>query len=206
MKRIFGILFVISMLFAIPAQAQFKFGIKAGTNLTETPSDLKSIDADGMTGFFVGPMAKFTIPVIGLGLEADVLYSRTGSKIEGEKINKNSIEVPVYLRYDFALPIVSKVAVPFIAVGPQFGFAFGDTKEEFEIDNIKTKYQFKKSNISLNLGAGAIFLSKIQLHVNYNIALGKTSELSEITGVAGALGDVVDSKTNTWQISAAYLF
>ncbi len=206
MKRIFGILFVMSMLFAIPAQAQFKFGIKAGTNLTETPSDLKSIDADGVTGFFVGPMAKFTIPVIGLGLEADVLYSRTGSEIEGEKINKNSIEIPVYLRYDFALPIVSKVAVPFIAVGPQFGFAFGSTKEELEINNIKTKYQFKKSNISLNLGAGAIFLSKIQLHVNYNIALGKTSELSEFSGVAGALGDVVDSKTNTWQISAAYLF
>ena len=159
-----------------------------------------------MTGFFVGPMAKFTIPVIGLGLEADVLYSRAGSKIAGEEIDKNSIEVPVYLRYDFALPLVSKVAVPFIAVGPQFGFAFGSTKEELEIDNIKTKYQFKKSNISLNLGAGAILLSKIQLHVNYNIALGKTSELSTVMGVGSALGEVVDSKTNTWQISAAYLF
>ena len=68
MKRFLGILFVISMLFAIPAQAQFRFGVKAGTNLTETPSDLKNLDADGMTGFFVGPMATFTIPVIGLGL------------------------------------------------------------------------------------------------------------------------------------------
>ena len=128
------------------------------------------------------------------------------AKIAGEEIDKNSIEIPVYLRYDFALPLVSKIAVPFVAVGPQFGFAFGSTKEEFEIDNIKTKYQFKKSNVSLNLGLGAIVLSKIQLHVNYNIALGKTSELSEFSGVTGALGDVIDSKTNTWQISAAYLF
>lgn len=206
MKKILGILFVISMLFAVPAQAQFKLGVKAGTNLSEAPSDLKNIDVEGMTGFFVGPMAKFTIPVLGLGLEADVLYSRTGSEIDGEKINKNSIEIPVYLRYDFALPLISKVAVPFIAVGPQFGFAFGDTKEEFEIDNIKTKYQFKKSNMSLNLGAGAILLSKIQLHINYNIALGKTSEMTDISGVGSALGEVIDSKTNTWQISAAYLF
>ena len=203
MKKILGILFVISMLFAVPAQAQFKLGVKAGTNLSEAPSDLKNIDVEGMTGFFVGPMAKFTIPVLGLGLEADVLYSRTGSEIEGEKINKNSIEIPVYLRYDFSLPILSNVAVPFIAVGPQFGFAFGDTKEELEIDNIKTKYQFKKS---LNLGAGAILLNHIQLHINYNIALGKTSEMTGITGVGSALGEVVDSKTNTWQISAAYLF
>lgn len=202
MKRILGLLFVISLFVAIPAQAQFKFGIKAGANLAGTPSDLKSegLSADGTTGFFVGPMAKFTIPVLGLGLEADVLYSRTGSEVEGEKINKNSVEIPVYLRYDFALPLISKVAVPFVAVGPQFGFAFGSTDEA--IDDW-ARYEYKKSNISLNLGAGAILLSKIQLHVNYNIALGKTSELK---GVGEAVGHAIDSKTNTWQISAAYLF
>lgn len=207
MKRFFGLLFVISLLAAVPAQAQFKFGVKAGVNLAEKPSDLKGLSADGTTGFFVGPMAKFTIPVIGLGLEADVLYSRTGSEIEGEKINKNSVEIPIYLRYDFALPIVSKVAVPFIAVGPQFGFAFGSTKEMIDFDDdVKAKYQFKKSNLSLNVGAGAILLSKIQLHVNYNIALGNTSEMTGIDGVSGAVLDAFDSKTNTWQISAAYLF
>ncbi len=202
MKRFFGLLFVISLLAAVPAQAQFKFGLKAGVNLAEKPSDLKGISADGTTGFFVGPMAKFTIPVVGLGLEADVLYSRTGSEIAGEKINKNSIEIPVYLRYDFALPIVSKVAVPFIAVGPQFGFAFGSTDEMTDWG----KYEYKKSNLSLNLGAGAILLSKIQLHVNYNIALGKTSELSGADGLLQGATNVIDSKTNTWQISAAYLF
>ena len=206
MKRFFGLFFVISMLFAIPAQAQFKFGVKAGVNLAGAPSDIEDINglaADGTTGFFVGPMAKFTIPLLGLGIEADALYSRTGAEIAGEKINKNSIEIPVYLRYDFALPLVSKVAVPFLAVGPQFGFAFGSTDEV--IKNLG-KYEYKKSNLSLNLGAGAILLSKIQLHVNYNIALGKTSEWSGIDGVADGMMKVMDSKTNTWQISAAYLF
>ena len=200
MKRILGLFFVISLLAAIPAQAQLKFGVKAGANLAEKPSDLKGLSADGTTGFFVGPMAKFTIPVLGLGLEADVLYSRTGAEVEGEKINKNSIEIPVYLRYDFSLPIVSKVAVPFLAVGPQFGFAFGSTDEAI---NDFAKYEYNKSNLSLNLGAGAILLSKIQLHVNYNIALGKTSELK---GIGEAVGEAIDSKTNTWQVSAAYLF
>ncbi len=209
MKRIFGLLFVISLLAAVPAQAQFKFGVKAGVNLAESPSGLnvqelagQALGTDGTTGFFVGPMAKFTIPVLGLGIEADALYSRTGSKIAGEEVNKNSIEIPVYLRYDFALPLISKVAVPFVAVGPQFGFAFGSTDEMTDWG----KYEYKKSNLSLNLGAGAILLSKIQVHLNYNIALGKTSELTGISGVAEGMGKVMDSKTNTWQISAAYLF
>ncbi|MBQ5705236.1 MAG: outer membrane beta-barrel protein, partial [Bacteroidaceae bacterium] len=100
MKRILGLLFVISLLAAAPAQAQFKFGVKAGVNLAEAPSDINVKDlagqvlgTDGTTGFFVGPMAKFTIPVIGLGIEADALYSRTGAEVAGEKINKNSIEI-----------------------------------------------------------------------------------------------------------------
>jgi hypothetical protein len=198
MKRIFSLLFAISLLAAVPAHAQLKFGVKAGMNLAEKPSDLKGISADGATGFFVGPMAKVTIPVIGLGLEADVLYSRTGAEIDGEEVNKNSIEIPVYLRYDFSLPVLSKVAVPFVAVGPQFGYAFGSTDEMTEWG----KYEYKKSNLSLNLGAGAIVLNKIQLHLNYNIALGKTSEM-KVGNVAEA---AIDSKTNTWQVSAAWLF
>jgi hypothetical protein len=36
-------------------------------------------------------MAKFTIPVLGLGLEADVLYSRTGAEVAGEEINKTTL-------------------------------------------------------------------------------------------------------------------
>ena len=211
MKRILGLLFVISLLAAAPAQAQFKFGVKAGVNLAEAPSDISNIQGlagqvlstDGTTGFFVGPMAKFTMPLLGLGIEADALYSRSGAEVAGEKINKNSIEIPVYLRYDFALPLISKVAVPFFAVGPQFGFAFGSTDEI--IDNLG-KYEYKKSNLSLNLGAGAILLSKIQVHLNYNIALGKTSEWKGIDGVTDGMMKVMDSKTNTWQISAAYLF
>ena len=211
MKRILGLLFVISLLAAAPAQAQFKFGVKAGVNLAEAPSDISNIQGlagqvlstDGTTGFFVGPMAKFTMPLLGLGIEADALYSRSGAEVAGEKINKNSIEIPVYLRYDFALPLISKVAVPFLAVGPQFGFAFGSTDEI--IDNLG-KYEYKKSNLSLNLGAGAILLSKIQVHLNYNIALGKTSECKVIDGVTDGMMKVMDSKTNTWQISAAYLF
>lgn len=198
MKRFLGLLFVISLFAAVPAQAQFKFGIKGGVNLTGSPSDLKGIDAEGTNGFFVGPMAKFTIPLLGLGIEGDILYSHSGSEVAGEKIKRNSIEIPVYLRYDFALPVISKVAVPFLAVGPQFGFAFGSTDEMTDLG----KYEFKKSNISLNLGLGAILLSHLQVHANYNIALGKTSELSPI----GTIGEAIDSKTNTWQISLAYLF
>ena len=202
MKKTFLVLFALCLMVAVPASAQIKFGVKAGTNLVEKPSGdcggYKS--ADSYTGFYAGAMAKFTLPIVGLGVEADVLYSQSGSEIGGEKVKKQSIEVPIYLRYDLALPAVSKVIVPFVAVGPQFGYAFGDLEEALDMG----KYEYKKSQLSFNVGAGAVLLSHLQLHVNYNIALGKTAEYTNMA--YDVVNLITKSKTNTWQISLAYLF
>lgn len=203
MKKTFVILFALCLLAAVPASAQIKFGVKAGTNLTDKPSgDFEYTSADGYTGFYAGLMAKFTLPIVGLGVEADILYSESGSEIAGEKIKKQSVEIPVYLRYDLAIPAVSKVIVPFIAVGPQFGFAFGNLDEALDFD--KYRYEYNKSQLSFNVGAGLVLFSHLQAHVNYNIALGNTSEYSELTD--GVWNVMTKSKTNTWQISLAYLF
>lgn len=200
MKKFLGLFFTLCLFTTLTASAQFQFGIKAGTNLVGSPSDIKGISSDGYTGFFVGPMAKFTLPIVGIGVEADVLYSQSGAEVGGETIKKNSIEIPVYLRYDLALPAVSKIIVPFAAVGPQFGFAFGNLDEAIA-DNT---YEFKKSTLSLNVGLGARLFGHVQAHVNYNIALGNTSEYSTITDAA--VSTITKSKTNTWQVSLAYLF
>lgn len=44
---------------------------------------------DNATGFFIGPMAEFTLPVVGLGIDAAALYSQSGLKIKEVKILKN---------------------------------------------------------------------------------------------------------------------
>ena len=146
-------------------------------------------------------MAKFTLPIVGLGVEGDILYSQTGAEVGGEKVKNHSIEIPIYLRYDLGLPVVSKVLVPFIAVGPQFGFKLSD--DGSNLSDV-ARFEYKKSQLSLNLGAGAVFFSHVQAHINYNIAMGNTSEYSEFAG--GAWNVMTKSKTNTWQVSVAYLF
>ena len=201
MKKIFGFIFALCLLVAIPANAQLKFGIKAGTNLVGSPSDIKGISSDGYTGFFAGAMAKFTLPIVGLGVEGDILYSQSGAEIGGDKVKRQSIEIPVYLRYDLGLPVMSKIVVPFVAVGPQFGFTLGDAEKDWMK---AVRFEYKKSQLSLNVGAGAVFLGHLQAHVNYNIAMGNTSEYSEFVG--GAWNVMTKSKTNTWQVSVAYLF
>ena len=211
------ILLGLCLLIAVPANAQFGFGVKAGANFTGKVRDIESAKA-GNTGWFVGPTAKFIIPVIGLGFEANALYSNSSVTIGKETFNKNSIEIPVYLRYELNLPAVRKVFAPFIAVGPQWGYAFG--KKEFgedlgnitnfeEAQDVYNRYfKYNDSYFSLNLGLGFIFFDHLQVHANYNIALGQTCEYvgaEKYANIEDKL-EKIKSKNNIWQISLAYIF
>lgn len=206
MKKFFGILAIITLFTAVPAAAQFNWGIKAGVNLAQKPSDIE--DVKGKTGWFVGPMAKFTLPIVGLGLEANLLYSQSSTEVQGETIERKTVDLPVYLRYEFSLPVVNKFLEPFLAVGPQWSWNVGD--KTFSVGDIMagsqnfSEYTLRSSNLSLNLGLGAIVLDHIQVHANYNIALGSTSDYREATDAAWNLA--TKSKTNTWQVSVAYIF
>jgi hypothetical protein len=64
----------------------------------------------------------------------------------------------------------------------------------------------KSSNVSANVGIGATIMSKLQLKVNYNIALGKTGEIDVKTGANEAWKTITGAKANAWQVSAAYFF
>lgn len=199
-------------LFAVtPVAAQFNWGIKAGVNSAERPSNLGELKsaAKGEAGWFVGPMAKVTLPIVGLGVEANLLYSQTNTEVGGETIKSKCVDLPVYLRYELSLPAVNKFLEPFIAAGPQWSWNIGD--KTYSIADIidggqqaLSQYTLRSSNLSLNLGLGAVVLDHVQLHVNYNIALGSTSEYSEPT--QAALNFATKSKTNTWQFSLAYIF
>ena len=206
MKKFFGILLTLTLFMAAPAAAQINWGIKAGVNLAQKPSDIE--DVKGKTGWFVGPMAKFTLPIVGLGLEANLLYSQSSTEVQGETVERKTVDLPVYLRYEFSLPVVNKFLEPFLAVGPQWSWNVGD--KTFSVGDILagshnfSEYTLRSSNLSLNLGLGAIVLDHIQVHANYNIALGSTSDYREATDAA--LNLVTKSKTNTWQVSVAYIF
>ncbi len=199
MKKFFGILFTLVLLTAAPASAQFDFGFKAGVNLPESPSNISDV-TKSRTGWFVGPTAKFVVPIIGLGAEVNLLYSENSNKIDGETVTRKSFELPVYLRYEFSLPLVNKFLEPFLAVGPQWSWNVGGKISEVGGGD----YKLRDSNFSVNFGLGAIVLDHIQIHANYNLALGSTADYTSV--IDGGKNLITKSKTNTWQFSVAYIF
>lgn len=192
--------------FAMPSQAQIKFGIQAGLNLTNI-SDF-SLNQAGVenaiknkAGFFVGPTVKFTLPIVGLGVDASALYDQREGKSNGETLKSQSIQIPINVRYGIGIGSLAEI---FAFAGPQFGFNVGNKTKD--IVNDAAKWTLKSSNFSANVGIGATFISHIQLKVNYNIALGKTGEVEVKDAATSAWKTITGAKANAWQISAAYLF
>lgn len=210
MKKVLSIVFLVAaMLFATNANAQIKFGLKGGLNVTSMSFSEEVFDASNKTGFFVGPMVKVTVPIVGLSFDAAALYDQKEADVkyaaEGElgKVNvkQQSINIPVNVRYGFGL---SSLANIFLFAGPQWGINVGNKNFKW---NESSSYSLKKSNFSVNVGAGVTLLNHLQVSANYNIACGKSADASlskALDAVANAGKD--KSHNNSWQIALGYWF
>ena len=117
MKKFFSVFMiaVCCMALAMPAQAQLiKFGVKGGVNLSKLKFEGMK---DNSTGFFFGPMAEITIPVIGLGVDGALLYSQKGDKMEGLDMKQSGLDIPVNLKYSIGLGSMLGI---YVAAGPDF--------------------------------------------------------------------------------------
>lgn len=180
------------------ANAQLDFGIVAGMNVSK--ADFKHpthyLRSENRCGWFVGPKVEFSVPVVGIGADASVLFSQRNINIDngaGEKNNKlNTIEIPINIRYQFGF---SSLAAAYIATGPQFGFNVGSGKFKEITD---AEYKVKNSILTWNVGAGVKLLKHIEAGVTYNIALSK---FAKYTGTQES-----SLKSNSFQIHVGYFF
>jgi opacity protein-like surface antigen len=201
MKKILTLVVLLATI-TVAAQAQVKFGVKGGLNITSMKLDKSVADKSNQAGFFIGPTVKFTLPVVGLGIDAAALYDQRSAKVLDETLKQQSIQIPINLRYGIGL---GSTASFYIFAGPQFGFAIGD--KVTELANDAADWRLKDSNLSANVGLGLMLLNHLQVSANYNIALGTTGEVDVNNAINTAWNTAIGkAKANAWQISLAYFF
>lgn len=210
MKRFFA-LAAVELLLAGTANAQaVKFGLKGGLNVTDMKLSGDVFDASNRAGWFVGPTIKINLPLTGLGIDAAALYDYRSANVkydtsnaEEKTIKQQSLNIPINLRYGLGLGSTASV---FLFAGPQFGFNVGTKNFKW---NDTSNYALKKSNFSVNVGLGLSLLKHLELAANYNIACGKTADITPFKAVQDVANTAVSkskSRNNSWQISLAYYF
>ena len=189
------------MLGASAAQAGglFKFGPKVGLTVNALHFNNDLFDSSNQTGWTAGLMTEFKVPVIGIGADLSLMYVRRNSEYMYQnnlsKDNRDYIEIPLNLKYKFSLPIVSKVLIPYLGVGPSVSFLTSRR-------NISEAYKNKSVDWALNFGFGVQLLSHIDLNARYGLGLTKAVKtFSDLENNAG-----IEGKNRYWTISLAYLF
>lgn len=126
-KTVFCVALVAALFLAVPANAQFKFGPKVGMNISTLSLSGNLSDnfkANNISSFTGGLMAEFMVPVIGIGVDASLMYTRKGSELKditsgiSENKHVDYVEIPINLKYKFSLPVVGSILSPFVYAGP----------------------------------------------------------------------------------------
>jgi hypothetical protein len=183
------------------------FVSKGNGHFVATPS---TVGKDVTIHVMARDKGQVTVPIVGLSFdaaalydqkEADVKYVGTNGDFGQANVKQQSINIPVNVRYGFGL---SSLANIFLFAGPQWGINVGDKNFTW---NETSSYSLKKSNFSVNVGAGVTLLNHLQISANYNIACGKSADASfskALDAVTNAGKD--KSRNNSWQIALGYWF
>lgn len=209
MKKLLGIVLAAMLLLATPAKAQVKFGLKAGLNVSKVSLDKEVLDSKNRTGFFVGPMVEFSVPLVGINIDAALLYDNKVVGVKGTSENGNYenkdetlqyLDIPINLKYVIGLGSMASV---YLATGPQFSYNIGDKKL------FSNSYSLKSSQFSWNFGAGVKLVQHLQVGYNFNLGMGNTADVKTGTVVSDVLQNALGKKlkgTNTHHVSVAYIF
>ncbi|MDR0726150.1 MAG: PorT family protein [Prevotellaceae bacterium] len=179
MKKI--LLILVAFMFIGSIQAQLRFGIKAGVNFSEFNSKKQELQTDG-TAWQVGFASQLKIPLIGLGIQPELLYSVN----KGKDNSIGYFTVPVNIRWQ---PLPIPVIKPVILAGPYFGYAVNFKG----FDNFKD--DIKRFDWGIGLGLG-VEIWKLQIEGRYNWGMQDIGEKLK----------KLDLKSNVFTLSAIYFF
>ncbi|MBD5236197.1 MAG: porin family protein [Bacteroidales bacterium] len=192
------------------ANAFFKFGVKAGLNVDKfhfSKSQLgKDLGSSNRCGVTAGVMTEFTVPVVGVGMDLSLMYTRMNGEVlndggEMEKIGKDFLEIPLNLKYKFNFIAVSRFVAPYIYTGPTLALKLGKGDNNF--------LTTKTAQWGWNLGIGVELIRHLQIGAGYTFGINNVVKLADkvvdIPGFNGVAKDV-KIKNNYWTVTAAWLF
>ncbi len=188
MKKILSFLTVCAVALSInfSANAQVKFGIKGGLNMTNLSSGLVSDVTNvfkSYTGFNAGVALHIGLP-LGFAIQPEVLYARTGSNLkllpDGGLLDQvlqdhktsfivGNIQVPIGIQWGIKLGPVR----PYAQVVPYIGFPISYAIKSELGGEVKTEPNDGYKSFDYGVGAGiGLDVWKFQLSARYNWSLG----------------------------------
>ena len=218
MKKLLSVLLAL-MVVSTLSFGQSKFGIKAGLNFNtlEDVTESGSVNQawKNQTGYHFGIAWQFKIPIIGIGVQPELLYSKVRTSFmevnafaqpnNNGFIASNAILPPLSeveidyltLPINFQLGLDLLILRPFIVVSPYISYALqkGGDLSNGDWDDVN------RFNYGVGAGVG-LDIWKLQIMGKYNWGLGKLMTATQTTWEE----KYESAKIQGFQLSVAFLF
>ena len=201
MKKSFFSLFmlIIILIPAINANAQIRFGVKAGCDVSEIRIKSNVLTASNRLGYFIGGTLEALVPASGLGGEISILYGRTKYSVTPSDPNAT------LTNYDYiTIPLHLKQRIKII---PNLGIFFsGGPYAEVKIDGLNIQetidvYKSKDFALGLSAAAGINVLNRADVFVQFRSEL--TNRFSSEYMDAGIFQN---KNFQFWTVGATFYF
>ena len=178
-----------------------RFGVTAGLNITQMHYNLigeniNQAEKKNRAGFLAGPTVIFTLPKIGLGVDASVLFDYRSGKMTVSSneatLTSMNVQLPINLRYGIEVGDLNI----FVFAGPQFNVPVGNKTT----DVLGADWTRNNGVFSLNFGLGIVAMEKVQVRLGYNLNLKSTGDFYYRNVYRGNV------KANALQVALTYLF
>jgi hypothetical protein len=198
MKKLFALLLGV-LIISTSSFAQVRFGVKGGLNFTNMSNISSNVNETwkNQTGYQLGVALQLKIPVVGLAIQPELLYSTVETSDPANPSNSIKLDYAT-LPVNFELGIDMLIFRPFVIAAPYISYAIqkGARLEDQPWDDIN------RFDYGIGIGAG-IDLWKLQIMGKYNWGLGKLQS-------AEANWDQAETYKNArlqgFQLSVAFLF
>lgn len=186
---------VVALAVILPAAAQFKVGPRVGLNVNSLHFNNELYQKDNRAGWTAGVQAEFTVPLVGIGFDASVMFVKRNSEFMMENAENNLhssyIEIPINLKYKLSIPAVSSIVKPYVFAGPSFAFLTSKA-------DVMSFIEKNKSDVAVNVGLGVEFFNHLQVGASYGIGMTKVFKKEQVANI--------DAKNRYWTVTMAYLF
>lgn len=200
MKKNF-VLLLFTLLISQQSYSQFKFGTKAGVNLSNI--DQQDLDSNPLVGFHAGVIAEIPWGKR-LYFATEILYSLQGYREERKNINEEKIDDIItefgYLQAPFILKyrIIEGLN---IQAGPQLGLLVSAITRE-ETQKQDNKYLYLDFEYGAIFGLGYKFYPGLFVQARYNLGFGEIYDKEKVENLG--IGQTANNRVI--QFSVGYMF
>lgn len=198
------IIFLLAIVAAVGAHAQFRFAPIVGGTLTNLKFKQDLVAVDRVFGTQAGVQAEMMFPGIGFGIDLGLIYNLAGAKVNlgerliwssqnygNEHVMLHQLNIPIHLRFKYTrLGGLEDYVAPFVYGGPDFNINLAH--------NNCGAFDVPAGDLALVAGGGVEIMRRWQVSASYSWGMTYVIRTKLLTDFS--------ARSRQWTVRLAYFF